>query len=272
MAPIRKIAFIGYGEVGTLFARELKSAASADVAAYDLKLGAPASAAPLEAAAHASGVRLAHDAGDAAEGADIVFSAVTADQAEVVAQDAIHWLKPGQIFFDINSASPSTKSRAAAVLEQAGLDYVEGAVMAPVVGPGIRVPILVGGRCADELAQSLNGRGMSLKAVSNTVGRASATKLCRSIMIKGIEALIIESAAAATHWGVAEDVFASLDATFQGAHWADLAALMDQRVAKHGVRRAAEMREAAEMLKDLGRKADLALAVADAHARRAGKS
>jgi 3-hydroxyisobutyrate dehydrogenase-like beta-hydroxyacid dehydrogenase len=269
VAKIEKIAFIGYGEVGRLFAAELRAGASVAVAAYDLKLDRPDEAAPFRDAASAAGVRLARDAADAAGGADVVLSAVTADHAEAVARDAVNWLKPGQIFFDVNSASPSTKTRAAAALAEAGLDYVEGAVMAPVIGPGIRVSILAGGARAAELTEGLNALGMNLRAVADSIGRASATKLCRSIMIKGIEALIIDSAAACDHWGVADDVFASLDATFKGADWAELARLMDGRVAKHGVRRAAEMREAGEMLADMGRDPELARAVAASHERRA---
>lgn len=269
MAEIRSIAFIGYGEVGKLFAKELIERSGVAIAAYDLKLDDPATAAPLLAAAEASGVRLARDAADAADGADVVISAVTADQALTVADDARTWLKPGQILFDVNSASPTTKTRAAAALASLGLDYVEGAVMAPVKGPGITVDILTGGPRAAELTDGLNSLGMRLRAVSDTIGRASATKLCRSIMIKGIEALIIDSAAACREWGVSEDVFASLDKSFQKAVWADLAVTMDGRVAEHGVRRAAEMREAATMLADMGRDDGLALAVADAHERRA---
>ncbi|WP_334174115.1 DUF1932 domain-containing protein [Pseudoxanthobacter sp.] len=270
MSEIHAIAFIGYGEVGTLFARQLQAVRPLAVAAYDIKLDADQTAAPLRTVAAADGVRLAASAAEAAAGADVVFSAVTADQAESVALAARAWLKPGQMLFDVNSASPATKARAGAALAAAGLDYVEGAVMAPVAVPGIRVPVLSGGARAAALTEALNACGMNIRAVSGTIGRASATKLCRSIMIKGIEALIIESAAAAAQWGVSDDVFASLNATFRDADWAELAPLMDQRVARHGVRRAAEMREAAAMLADMGRPGDLALAVAAAHARRAG--
>jgi 3-hydroxyisobutyrate dehydrogenase-like beta-hydroxyacid dehydrogenase len=269
MSKTGKLAFIGYGEVGQLFSRQLREGAGLDVAAHDIKLEQPDLAAPLELAARAGGIVLAASAAEAACGADIVISAVTADAAEQVAREAAAWLKPGQMFFDINSASPSTKNRAAQALADKGLDYVEGAVMAPVAVPGLKVSILTGGARAAELSARLNALGMNLRCVSDRIGRASATKLCRSIMIKGIEALIIDSANACAEWGVAEDVFASLNTSFQHADWAELAEAMDSRVGKHGVRRAAEMREAAAMLADMGRDPGLALAVADSHARRA---
>ncbi len=264
-----KLAFIGYGEVGWLFAAQLRQGGRAEIAAYDIKLGDIGQERPLIEAAKASGVRLARDAADAAAGAAIVFSAVTADAARDVALASADYLTGDQIFFDINSASPSTKAACASALQKAGLSYVEGAVMAPVGEPGVKVSILTGGPRAAELSDRLNALGMNLRCVSPTIGRASATKLCRSIMIKGIEALIIDSARASAHWGVADDVFASLDKTFQSAKWAELAQTMDKRVAKHGVRRAAEMREAGEMLKDIGIDPKLAEAVAACHERRA---
>lgn len=264
-----RIAFIGYGEVGQLFARQLIADAKASVTAYDIKLAGPESALPLREQASRDGVRLARSAAEAAEGVELVFSAVTASAAEDVAREAAAYLRPGQILFDINSASPDTKARCAATLAGSGLDYVEGAVMAPVAEPGIKVTILTGGTRAVPLSERLNAFGMNLRPVAETIGRASATKLCRSIMIKGLEALIIDSTRASHHWGVSDDVFASLAETFPSIDWPRLAVTMDARVARHGIRRAAEMREAASMLAEMGMSPDLSEAIADAHERRA---
>lgn len=264
-----RIAFIGYGEVGQLFARQLIREAEAGISAYDIKLDRPETASPLREQAARDGVRLAGSAAEAAAGAELVFSAVTASSAETVAREAAGYLRPGQILFDINSASPETKTRCAAGLAASGLDYVEGAVMAPVAEPGIRVSILTGGAKAAPLSARLNALGMNLRPVAETIGRASATKLCRSIMIKGLEALIIDSTRASRHWGVSEDVFASLAQTFPSIDWQRLAETMDARVARHGIRRAAEMREAAAMLADMGLDPGLSHAIADAHDRRA---
>lgn len=263
------IAFIGFGEVGQLFSRQLREETGAAVSAFDLKLADMAAREPLVRAAEASGVRLASSAREAADGASVVFSAVTASAAEDVARDAATWLRDDQVLVDLNSASPETKRRCAQALEEKGLAYVEAAVMAPVAQPGIRVPILTGGARAVDISERLNDLGFRTRAVSDTIGRASATKLCRSIVIKGLEALMIDCARASHHWGVQEDVFASLGQTFPSVDFAALAQVMDQRVARHGVRRAAEMREAADMLADMGRAPELARAIADSHERRA---
>jgi 3-hydroxyisobutyrate dehydrogenase-like beta-hydroxyacid dehydrogenase len=148
-----------------------------------------------------------------------------------------------------------------------GAEFVEGAVMAPVAGPGIAVPILAGGREAAATAERLNALGMNVTPVATEIGRASATKLCRSIMVKGIEALILDCAEAAREHGVEEDVWSSLAATFPGIDWPALAVTMAERVRRHGVRRAEEMREAGVMLRELDADPALCAAVADAHER-----
>lgn len=261
------IAFIGFGEVGKRFSRDLLTNEDVRVAAYDIILEDPARRPVMEEAARAIGVTCAASANAACRDADIVISAVTADQAEIVAVDTARHLAAGQVYVDVNSASPSTKKRAAATVNKSGASYLEAAVMAAVLKPGIRVPILAGGPAAGAAAERLNKLGMNITPVATEYGRASAIKLCRSIMIKGIEALIGDCARASCHWGVEREVYGSLGQTFPSIAWPELADAMAERVATHGVRRAAEMREAAQMLAEMGLEPGLARAVADAHER-----
>jgi 3-hydroxyisobutyrate dehydrogenase-like beta-hydroxyacid dehydrogenase len=259
--PMR-LALIGFGEVGQRFAADLRGSTS--ITAYDIlpeKL-AKAGALGVEAAASAAAA-----CGDAA----VVISAVTADAAEVVAEQARGYLRPGQIFFDVNSAAPSTKKRAAGHVEASGADYVEGAVMGAVRVPGIGVAILAGGPAAETASALLNGLGFNLTPVAAEHGKASAIKLCRSIVIKGLEALMVDCAAASARADVAREVYASLAQTFPSIDWPALADNMAERVATHGIRRSAEMREAAQMLAEMGLDPALADAVADAQARGARK-
>ncbi len=236
------------------------------IRAYDLLFGSEAGS-RLETAAQQLGVARASSAQEACAGAAFVFSAVTADRAEAVASEAASWLKPGQVFVDVNSAAPSTKQRAAEAVIASGADYLEAAVMAPVLKPGLKVAILSGGPKAQAASEALNGLGMNLTPVSEVYGRASAMKLCRSIVIKGLEALMVDCAAACEAWDVKDPVFASLNATFPSIDFHALAADMRERVATHGVRRSAEMREAAEMLDVASLHPGLAQAIADAQLR-----
>ena len=263
---MRHIAFIGFGEVGQTFAKGLLAQEDVRVSGYDILVGREGGAG-IEARASELGVALRDSAGAAAQSAQIVISAVTASQAEAVAEAARAFLSPGQIFFDVNSAAPSTKRRAAAYVESVGAHYVEGAVMAPVLKPGLKVPILAGGPRAGETSTLLNALGMNLTPVATEHGVASAMKLCRSIIIKGLEALMVDCAAASEKWGVSDAVYHSLDETFPSIDWRALAENMRERVAVHGVRRSAEMREAGEMLDALGMSPALANAVADAQLR-----
>ena len=141
--------------------------------------------------------------------------------------------------------------------------------MAPVLKPGLRAPILAGGPKAVAASELLNRLGMNLTPVAEIHGKASAMKLCRSIVIKGLEALMVDCARASQRWGVQSEVFGSLAGTFPSIAWDKLAEDMQERVATHGVRRAAEMREAADMLSDLQLDPDLALAIANAQQRNA---
>lgn len=265
-----RIGFIGYGEVGQIFAKALLQNGAASVTVYDRIFGTPAAEARIARAAEL-GIRVAGSAAEAAKDADILISAVTADQARAVAEQAATLLKPGQVLFDVNSASPDTKIGSSKIIEDAGAEFMEGAVMSTVPGPDLAVPILGGGRCAVRTAKILNGLGMNITPVSEETGRASAMKLCRSIMIKGIEALIIQCKDASTKWDVEEYVFNSLKASYPGIDWPELAVQMRKRVSQHGVRRSAEMREAAQMVAALGMDDSLLNGVANVQIANAGK-
>jgi 3-hydroxyisobutyrate dehydrogenase-like beta-hydroxyacid dehydrogenase len=263
------LAFIGFGEVGQTFAMGLSGNQGVRLAAYDVLFDDPQKRGGLIARAEQLSVRVAADAADAIGEARVVVSAVTAAAALEVATAAARYLRPGQIFLDVNSAAPGTKRAAAEQVAAAGAEFVEGAVMAAVAGPGLKVPILAGGPAAKTAAEVLNELGMNLTPVADEIGRASATKLSRSIVMKGIEAALVQCAAAARRWGVESDVIASLQATYPGIDWTKQIAHAAERVARHGVRRAEEMREAGAMMEDLGVDAALCRAIADVQERSA---
>jgi 3-hydroxyisobutyrate dehydrogenase-like beta-hydroxyacid dehydrogenase len=138
-ANTSRVALIGFGEVGSLFARELIATGRHSVATYDILFDAPQGAAMRERA-HALKVEPCATASAAAADALVVISAVTATSAAEVAREASGYLKPGQFFLDINSVSPETKRGDEALVARSGADYVEAAVMAPVAPYGIKVP------------------------------------------------------------------------------------------------------------------------------------
>ncbi len=260
-----RIAFIGYGEVGQLFSRSLASRQDVEVSVYDILFEDMRKGPVLRQRAKDNDVRAAESIGEACEGTDIVISAVTADAAVTAARQAAPFLRPGQIYIDLNSISPATKEQAAAPVRERGVDFVEFAVMAPVSEPGLAVPILGGGERAEEVSTRLNALGMKITPVSTDIGTASATKLCRSIVIKGMEALMVDFTLASQKAGVMPAVLASLKASYPGMDWENVAKVMLSRVQQHGIRRAAEMREASRMIEELGLDGSLAGAIADRH-------
>ncbi len=245
-----QIALIGYGEVGRILAEDLAPQGHV-LAAFDLKLAGPAGKA-MHAHAAGLGVRLAASHAEAVRGAELVVSAVTASQAVPVAQACAAGLAPGAWFLDFNSASPGAKIRAAGLVDGAGGRYVEGAVMTSVPPYRIQVPLLLGGAHAAALVPLLQGLGFAPRVADARLGVASATKMCRSVMIKGLEAMVIESFTAARHYGVEDAVIASLQETFPGVDWEKQASYFFQRVIEHGRRRSEEVREVAETVREAG--------------------
>ena len=258
------IGLIGYGEVGKIFSAGLKAMPGvAAVHVWDLKLADPATQGVERDHARLAGVTAQHSLQALCAASDWVISAVTASATLAVAQQAAPFMRPGQLFMDLNSASPGTKMRCAALVDGAGAHYVEAGVMTSVPPYGIRVPMLLGGGVAGALAARLTGWGMDARAVSDQLGVASAIKMCRSVMIKGLEALVIESYAAARAYGVEDHVLPTLQETFPGIDWTQQGAYFFSRVVQHGQRRAEEMREAANTVREAGFEPLMAAAIAD---------
>jgi 3-hydroxyisobutyrate dehydrogenase-like beta-hydroxyacid dehydrogenase len=244
------IALIGYGEVGRILAEDLVPHGHR-LTAFDLKLDNEAGN-PLREHAAKLGVSLDRSHAAAVQGAELVVSAVTASQAVSVAQACAPGLEPGAFFLDFNSASPGAKIGAARIVDATGARYVEGAVMTSIPPYRIKVPLLLGGAHAAALAPLLAGLGFAAQVASDRLGVASATKMCRSVMIKGLEAMVIESFTTARHYGVEDAVIASLHETFPGIDWEKQAAYFFQRVIEHGRRRSEELREVAVTVREAG--------------------
>ena len=247
------IGLIGYGEVGKTFSAGLKDKPGvAGMSAWDLKFADARLQAAEKAHAAQAGVAAQASMQALCAGADLVISAVTASNTLAVAREAALHIRPGSLFLDLNSASPGTKQQAGALIDAAGAFYIEAGVMTSVPPYGIRVPMLLGGARAAELAQVLAAWGMDAKAVSEKLGVASAIKMCRSVMIKGLEALVIESYATARAYGVEDHVLPTLAETFPSIDWSRQGAYFFSRVVQHGKRRAEEMREAANTVREAG--------------------
>ncbi|MBD3729313.1 MAG: NAD(P)-dependent oxidoreductase [Sphingomonadales bacterium] len=238
------VALIGFGEAGSTFARAAGWGTAA--CGYDID---PA----REPAMADHGVRPGASAAEAVRDAPIVLSLVTADAALAAARDYAPLLAPGTIWCDMNSVAPQTKREACEAVTAAGGRYVDCAILAPVQPGALAVPLLLAGQAAADAVTMLAALGFTnLRVVGDEVGRASTIKLCRSVAVKGIEAICAEMALAAARAGVLDEVLASLDASEKPQSWAQRVDYNLDRMLLHGRRRSAEMFEASEMLRDLG--------------------
>ncbi|VVO04106.1 NAD(P)-dependent oxidoreductase [Pseudomonas fluorescens] len=249
---MKTLALIGFGEAGAIFGEDL-AASGVTVYAYDRLQENPGTRAALYDKADQCGVQLCDSFAQAIALAGWVISAVTADEALAVAQAAAVLMRPEQLFIDINSVAPSTKRAAFAAMQSHGIGYIDAAVMAPVPPQRLKTPILLGGAAARLVAEQLGELGMNVRRVADEVGVASAIKMCRSIMIKGLEALTTECLSTARQYQAEREVLASLHQSFPQMGWDDaFPHYLISRVAEHGRRRSEEMKEVAKTSNDVG--------------------
>jgi 3-hydroxyisobutyrate dehydrogenase-like beta-hydroxyacid dehydrogenase len=246
-----KVTLIGFGEAGQAFSGAEGWQGSAR--AYDRLTGDPLARPAKEADYARARVNGCASNAEAVDGADFILSLVTADQALAAATETAKCISPGALFCDLNSVAPSTKQAAALAVESGGGRYVDVAVMSPVSPAGLGVPLLLSGGEASAAAEALAKLGFSnLRVVGSRVGQASAIKMVRSVIVKGLEALTAEAMLAADLAGIADEVLASLDASEQAQRWTTRADYNLERMIVHGLRRAEEMEEAVKTLEDLG--------------------
>ena len=262
-----KLAIIGFGEAGSALAQGLASEpvlTGLAVSCFDVKSLEPETAKEIDARATKSGVIVCHTLDQALSNAGLIFSTVTAGSALDVARSVAGVMEHVQdqpptppLFFDMNSVAPGTKRQAAEYISRARMAYVDTAVMAPIHPRLHQTPMLLAGPDAEAALARLTDWGMDLRAVGAETGRASAIKMLRSVVVKGLEALSAEMALAAIRAGVEDEVIASLDASYPGFDWDGRTAYNLERMATHGKRRAEEMEEVVRTLEELGISPDL---------------
>jgi len=258
------IGFIGLGEAGSAIAKGLTGAGAPKICAYDVALASPDGRERIERRAADAGTVLVESMADLAQRSDILLSSVVSSVAVDVARQAVPYLEPRHIYADLNSTSPKTKQEVAEIVGATGARFVEAAVMAAVPPLAQKVPMLLCGEAAPDLIARLSPYGMCLEDFGPEIGRATATKMFRSVIVKGLEALFLECAMAAEKYGVTERVLESVGVGYPGLDWNKLANYLLGRTALHGERRAHEMKEVAATLQAM----DIEPIMSDAAARR----
>jgi len=245
------IAFIGFGEAARAFTASLEDLGVERFTAYDIKQGTPAGE-EVEKAAAGLGVTLADGPVAAIEDADWIVAAVTAASSLEAAQSVLGGLSDSQVYLDINSVSAKRKQDTAALVRQTGARYVDMAVMAPVHPRGHKTPVLIAGDHGGDVADALARLAFDFRVVGDEVGSATSIKMIRSLFVKGLEAITVQAISAARQAGCYDEVYESLSGSYKVLGWPKYAEYQFERMMRHGVRRAAEMRESANSMRDLG--------------------
>ncbi len=230
-----QIAIFGLGEAGSHFANDLAQM-GVNVVGYD-----PAPKRTL----HPS-VRVAISNAEAARGSDIILSVNLSAVAETVAAEVVPVLQPGQIYAEMNTASPDTKRAVAAIVQPSGASAVDVAIMAPVPPKGIRTPFLVSGPGAALFAEKLIPLGLDISMLSDEMGEAATRKLLRSIVYKGVAAVIGEAVAAGQSFGLEPYIREQIRSVIGGTD-----ALIDRFLEgskTHALRRSHELEAVVQML------------------------
>jgi len=253
-----RFGLIGFGEAGRAIASSLlEIKPDLSITAYD-KLFADdtADVAPLE------GVYFASDPAELAANSDFIISVVTADEATNAIKAIAPYLQSHHIIGDGNSVSPGTKRHNASLIKDSVSGYIDIAIMAPIHPRGHRTPFLISGTPQAAITPFLTDLDFQFEWEGEGVGEASIVKMLRSILIKGMECIITESVTASQELGLDTRILQSAGKTLGIDDMVGLADYVMERAAVHGRRRAAEMREVAKTLDELGLSNEMAAATA----------
>jgi 3-hydroxyisobutyrate dehydrogenase-like beta-hydroxyacid dehydrogenase len=154
------------------------------------------------------------------------------------------------VWADLNTASPAVKRRLAEIGAGRGIPVADVAMMAPVPGKGLRVPMLASGD-AEYAAATLRGYGADVEVLDGPAGLAATRKLLRSVFYKGMSASIVEALEAAEAAGLADWLRPHIAEELAAADASTVERIVTG-TGRHAVRRGHEMAAAAEMLADLG--------------------
>jgi 3-hydroxyisobutyrate dehydrogenase-like beta-hydroxyacid dehydrogenase len=236
---VERVAVLGLGEAGALIAADL-AAAGVEVGGFDPG-GVPTPA----------GVKRHDAAGAAVDGVDLVLAVTSAAHAVGALTQAAGSVPRGAVYADLSTAAPALERRLAAVATDAGLGFADVALMAPVPGTGLRTPALASGPGAAAFVAAMAPLGMPVEHAGDEAGLASTRKLLRSIVMKGLAGILIESLQAAEAAGLGTETWDNIAAQLATADEALMRRLLGG-TKRHARRRIEEMDATAAMLADLG--------------------
>lgn len=207
-----RLGFIGFGEAAFNIADGLKGEGLDGTMAYDKFWNVDPQSELINQRAEEANVVLFSSVKELIENSDMILSAVSADMAVPLAQEAKPFLKKDQIYVDLNATSPMTKETVDVIISEVAL-FVDCAVMGPVPPYKHKVPVSVSGGGAKVFLETMVPFGMNVTYMDAPAGSASASKMFRSIFMKGFVMLILEMLVSAHKYQVHDEVLLSVKKT-----------------------------------------------------------
>jgi len=245
-----KIGFIGFGEVGSLFAKAMHEK-GAEIHVYDLLLNRHDDTEKIKERLGIDRIRIC-SLEEVITVSDYILSTVTTQVAIEVALECSAKLSRGKTYVDLNSTSPSVKVEINEIIKSSGADFVEGAILGAVGATGARTRILTAGEKGEEIADVLNTLGLNVVYYSSEIGKASMFKMLRSIFSKGLENIIIELLIAGKRAGIEKDLWEDITDFMSGKPFDKIASNWVRTHAPAHERRYHEMTQVVETMRDIG--------------------
>ncbi|MFC1798873.1 DUF1932 domain-containing protein [Thermodesulfobacteriota bacterium] len=244
------IGFIGFGEAAYQMSEGLRGEGFAKIIAYDKYWNIEPNSELISERAEKTQVELVPNMQALIENSDMIISAVSADMALELAESASPFLKHDQIYVDINATSPMTMEEVDAIISPVAV-FVDCAAMGPFPIYQHKTPLLVSGKGAALFTEKMAPFGMDITLMDKPAGSASATKMFRSIFMKGFIAQSLETLFAARKYQVEDVVLMSLKESFTVKPFLEMVNVLLTRGVIHSERREHEMEEVIDTLKNL---------------------
>lgn len=244
------LGFLGFGEAAFNIAAGLREAGLDGIRAYDKAWNVEGQAKlVLDRAADAK-VALDHTMEDLIRKVDIVVCSISADAAIPVAKASVPFLSKSQIYVDLNSAGPDTKVAVDKIVSPQAT-FVDVAVMGAVPGNRHKVPMLAAGVGAQPLRDFLAPYGTNITVLDGPPGKASASKMFRSIFMKGFMMLLLETVVAGRTFALEDDILTSIGKSLNAKDFNAYASDILCRGVIHSARREHEMDEVIATLESI---------------------
>jgi 3-hydroxyisobutyrate dehydrogenase-like beta-hydroxyacid dehydrogenase len=246
-----RLGFMGFGEAGYHFARGLRDAGLSGIVAYSRSGAKAAADDPLRQRAAEAGVELLASPKALCERADLIIAVTQGSAALPALRSVKRYLRPGHIYVDASTAAVKAMEQAGRLL-QGRAEFVDAAIMGTVPLNGIKVITVASGVGAERFQALLAPYGMNIHVVSDKPGAASAMKLIRSVFMKGVAGLLLESLEAAQRYGIMEAVAADIAGSIDERPFEQIIKRFVCGTAVHAGRRVHEMSESLALLRSLG--------------------